>query len=90
MPVDVLPVLDQLVLELLLEVDAPVAGLRQAIDGIHHEVEAIELVEHRHIEGRGDGPLLLVAANMEVGMIGAAVNQAVNQPRVGVVGEDPW
>ena len=33
--VDVLLVLDQLVLELLLQVDALVAGLRQAVDGVH-------------------------------------------------------
>jgi len=44
---DVLPVLDQLVLELLLDVGALGSGLRQAVDGIHHEVEAIHLVEHR-------------------------------------------
>src|SRR6266699_4038362 len=36
-PVDVLLVLDELVLELLLQVDPLVAGLRQAIDGIDHE-----------------------------------------------------
>ncbi len=34
--VDVLLVLDQLVLELLLQVDAWIARLRQAVNGVHH------------------------------------------------------
>jgi len=42
---------DQLVLELLLQVDAPVSGLGQAVDGVHHEMEAVQLVQHRHVEG---------------------------------------
>jgi hypothetical protein len=53
--VDVLLVLDELVLELLLQLDALVAGLRQAVDGVHHEMEAVEIVQHRHVKGRGDG-----------------------------------
>src|ERR1700732_3101335 len=43
--VDVLLVLDQLVLELLLQVDALVTSLRQAVDGVHHKVKAIEVVQ---------------------------------------------
>jgi len=49
--VDVSFVLDQLVPELLLQVDAPLAGLRHAIDCVHHEVEAVQVVQHRHVEG---------------------------------------
>ena len=37
----VMLVLDELVLELLLQVDALVARLRQAVDRVHHEVEAV-------------------------------------------------
>src|SRR5208283_563806 len=59
--VDVLLVLDQLVLELLLQVGALLAGLRQAVDGVHDEVEPVHVVEHRHVERRCDGALLLVA-----------------------------
>jgi len=47
--VDVLLVLDELVLELLLQVDALVAGLRQAVDGVHHQVEAVQVVQHRYV-----------------------------------------
>jgi len=85
---DVLLVLDKLVLELLLQVDALVAGPRQAIDGVHHEMEAVQIVQHRHIEGRGDGTLLLVAADMDVGVVGATVGQPVDQPWVGMEGKD--
>src|SRR5512135_805762 len=42
---DVLLVLDQFVLELLLQVDALVAGLRQTVDHVHHQVEAVQVVQ---------------------------------------------
>jgi len=88
--IDILPVLGQLVRELLLQVDAPVAGLRQAINRIPDEVETVEIVEHRHIERRGDRAFFLVAAHVDVVVIGAAVGEPVNQPWVGVKGEDDW
>ena len=48
------------------------AEVRQAGKRIAREVEAIEVVEHRHVNGRRDGPLLLVAAHMDVRMIACA------------------
>ena len=42
----------------------------------------------RHVERRGRGALLLVAAHVEVVVVGAPVGQPVDQPRVAVVGED--
>src|SRR5579871_4767178 len=66
--VDVLLVLDQLVLELLLQVDAFFAGPRHAVNGVHHEVEAVQIVQDRHVEGGGDGALFLVAADVDVVM----------------------
>ena len=78
MLVDVLLVLDELVLELLFQVDALVAGLRQAVDGIHDEVEAVQIVQHRHVEGRGDGAFFLVATDVDVVVVGAAVSQPVD------------
>jgi len=53
-PVDVLPVLDQLVLELLRQLDISIASLRQAVDSVHHQVEAVQVVQHRHVDGCGD------------------------------------
>ena len=71
--VNVLPVFDQLALYLPLYIDAFVAGLRQAVDGIHHEMEAIEIVQDRHVKWRGDGALFLVTADVDVVMICAPV-----------------
>ena len=51
-------------------------------------MEAIQIVEYRHVEGGRDRSFLLVAAHVKVGVIGAAIGQPVNQPRVGVEGED--
>src|SRR5450759_2227370 len=53
--VDVLLVLDELVLELLLQMKALLACLRQAVDRVHHKMEAVQIVQHRHVEGRRNG-----------------------------------
>lgn len=71
--IDVLFVLNQLILQLLLEVPPPRAGLRQAINGIHREMEAIKLIEHGHVESGRDRTLFLIAANVNAVMIGTAV-----------------
>ena len=79
--------LDELILHLLHEVGAAVAELRQAADRVDDEVKAVDVVQNAHIEGRGDGALLLVAAHMEVAVV-AAVGQLVDERGVAVVGED--
>src|SRR5260370_20472646 len=58
------------------------------IDDVHHEVVAIDVVQHRHVEGRGGRALLLVPADVDVRVIRPAIRQAVDQPWVAVVGED--
>ena len=45
--------LDQLILESLLQVDALLAGLRQSFDGLYSEVDAVRIVENRHTKGGG-------------------------------------
>ena len=85
---DVGLVVNQLVFELLLQVDALVSGLREAVDGVHHEMEAVQFVHHRHVEGRGDGAFFLVAADVDVVVVGAAVCQPMDQPWVSMEGED--
>jgi hypothetical protein len=42
----------------------------------------------RHVEGRGYRVLFLVAVDVNVIVVGAAVGQPVDQPRVGMEGED--
>jgi hypothetical protein len=80
---NVLFMLDRLVFELLLQIDSLVAGLRQAVDGVHHQVEAIQFVQHCHIERGRNGPLFLVTTDMEVSVVGTPVRQAMDQPWVG-------
>src|SRR5262249_52523442 len=60
---DVQLVFDELVAARLLRVRRPRAELRQAIDHIGHQVEAIELVPHRHVERYRGRPFLLVAGS---------------------------
>ena len=52
--VDVLFMFEQLVLELWLQL-TPCRRSVAAVDGVHHEVKAIEIVQHYHIERRNDG-----------------------------------
>ena len=58
------------------------------VDDVHDQVEPVHVVHHHHVERRGGGAFLLVAADVEVVVVGAAVGEPVDQPRVAVVGED--
>ena len=51
-------------------------------------MEAVEVVEHHHVEGGRGRALLLVAAHVDVVVVGAPVGETVDQPRIAVVGED--
>ena len=75
---DGLLVLDHLVSELLLQVEALVAGLRQLIDGAHDEVKAVQIVRDGHVEGCGEGAVFLVAGDADVVVIGAIAGEAVD------------
>src|SRR5664280_3863100 len=63
---DVAPVLHQLGRERALERVSRLAGLRQAVERRHHEVEAVEVVEHGHVERGRDRAFFLVAAHVDV------------------------
>ena len=72
---NVVLVLDQLVAQRLLEVGRPSAKLRQSVDHVHDQVEAVQVVQDHHVE-RGCGrALLLVAAHVHVLVVGAAVGE---------------
>ena len=77
-----------LVDHVLPDVRGALAESWDAVDHVDHEVEAVEVVQHDHVERRRGRPLLLVAAHVEVRVVRAPVGQAVDQPRVAVVGED--
>ena len=51
-------------------------------------MEAVEVVQHDHVERRRRRALFLVAAHVQVLVVRAPVGQAVDQPRVAVEGED--
>src|SRR6202035_1240851 len=55
---------------------------------VHHQVEAIQIVQHGHVEGGSYCAFFLVAADVDVLVVGAAVGQPVDQPRVSMEGED--
>src|SRR5256885_14033795 len=80
--------LERAVAHCVLEVIAAAGELRQALDDVLDEVEAIHVVQHRHVEGGGDRAFLLVAAHMQVHVVPAAVGEAMDEPGIAVEGED--
>jgi hypothetical protein len=86
--VDVLLMIDQGIPDRLLGVGRARAQLRQPIDHVSHEVESIQIVEHAHVEWRSRGPFFLVAAHVQIVVIGAPVGQAMDEPGVAVKRED--
>jgi hypothetical protein len=85
---DVLPVLNVLIAHALFERRRALTELGHTVNYIHDQAEAVEVIAHHHIEWRTGTAFFLVAAHMQIVMVGAAVSQAMNQPRVAVVGED--
>ena len=77
-----------LVDHLLAQAGRALAEPGHAVDHVHDQVEAVQVVEHDHVERRRGRALLLVAAHVEVAVVGAPVGEPVDQPRVAVVGED--
>src|SRR5262245_50598719 len=85
---DELLMVDELVADRLLGVGGPRPKLRHAVDHVAYQVEAIEIVQHAHVEGCRGGALFLVAAYVNVVMARSPVSQPVNERRVTVEGED--
>ena len=52
------------------------------------KLEAVDVVEHAHVEGRGCRALFLVAAHVDVVVVVPPVSEPVNQPRIAVEGKD--
>ena len=75
---DILAMLHQLILHLLDEVCAAIAQLRQTAHRVDDQIKPVDVVEYPHIEGRGDGTLLLVAADMEIFVV-AAIGQLMDE-----------
>ena len=84
---DILFVLGELVAHVLFEMCGAIAERGHAIDNVHYQVKAIQVVEHRHIERCGGGALLLVAAHVKILVVGTAVTKTMNQPGIPVKSE---
>jgi hypothetical protein len=56
---------------------------RHTVDHVDHEVKAVEVVEHDHVERRRRGALVVVSANVEVVVVIAPIGEPVDQQRVG-------
>ena len=76
--IDVIAVLEQFLLQSLFQFEAFFADLRQAVDRIHHQMIAIQIVQHRHIKGRGDRALFLIAAYMNIFMVAAPISEPMD------------
>ena len=64
------------------------AKTRHAVDGRDREMEAVELVQHHHVERRRRRALLAEAVHVHVVVVGALVGQPVDEIRIAVIGED--
>jgi hypothetical protein len=51
-------------------------------------MEAIQSIQDRHVERGGDGAFLLVTADVNVAVIGSPIGKPMDQPGVGMEGED--
>ena len=79
---------DDLILQPLLGVGGGSLQLWNAIDDVHREIEAVDLVEDGELERRVDIAFFLVTANVEVVVISPAVGELVDERGVGVEVED--
>ena len=58
--------------------------LGNPVDDVDRQIETVDLVPHGQLERRIDIAMFLVAAHVEVLVVGAAVGELVNQPGVAV------
>src|SRR5262249_31991971 len=86
--VGVVLAVDLHVAQLLLDVGAAYLKTRHPIDDVDGDAEAVDLVLDGQIERRVDVALLFVAAHVHVSVIGTAVGQPMDQPRIAVGVED--
>ncbi len=85
---DVEFVIDQQIAQFLFVASGPRGKAGDAVDDIHRQMEAIQIVEDRHVEWGGGRAFLLITANVQIIVIGAAVSEAMDQPRISVKRED--
>jgi hypothetical protein len=90
MLIDVIAVLGQLVAEMLRHVCGFRGETRHPLNHVHCQMEAIEPVEHHHIEWSRRGTFLDESPHMHAFMIFAPVGQTMNEIRISMIGKDHW
>src|ERR1700730_5852594 len=86
----VVEALANLVLQPILDVSAGDLQPGHAIDRVDGEVETVGLILNCQLERSADASDFLVAAHVQVDVIGPAVGQLVNQRRVAVKIKNDW
>ena len=80
--------LNELIAHLLVEVSATITELRQELDGIHYQVETVDVVLYAYVERSRDGTFLLVAANVHQTVVVTTVGQLVDERSISVEVEE--
>ena len=84
----VMPALELLVQQRLARMRAARPEEGHPVDHVDRERETVDLVLDRQLHRGVDVALLLVAADVNVVVIGAAVGQAMDEPGIGMEVED--
>ena len=82
----VLFVFDQFIPHGLFQIGSPRSNVRQTVDHILHQVKSVHVVQHRHIESRGDRAFFLISPYMNILMIRPSVGETMDQPGIAVKG----
>src|SRR5215471_17422064 len=86
--VRVIAALDLLIQEALLSVPADSLQTRHAVDNVHRQAEAVDVVVDGELKRRVDVASFFVSPHVHIVVVMAAVCQPVNQPWIAVEVED--
>src|SRR6266481_1129825 len=62
--------------------------MRQAMECVYRQLEAVHIVAHHHIKGRGGCSFFFIATDMQIVVVMATITQPVYEPWIAVVGEN--
>src|SRR5688572_13865841 len=85
---NILLVFEPLIAHQLFDVRATPLEFWHAVNDIHNQMKAIQIVQDDHIEWCSSRTLLLVSAHVEVSVVCPPVSQPVDQPGVAVKRKD--
>src|SRR5664279_1373922 len=81
-------------LQFLVEEVDSILGLqteaRDMLQCVERKVEAAHFIENHHVEWRGGRSVVHIAMDVESRLIGASMNQGMNEPAIIVEGENHW